>query len=51
MDKKMRRIAVLLVSLAFVADVVAREPIKSLPPPKQPSEVKVIRARDLGVER
>src|SRR5512138_2371989 len=40
---------VLSLWLAVVIDVVAREPIKSPPPVKQFAEVKVVRARDLGV--
>src|SRR5499433_41887 len=35
--------------LIIVADASAREPIKSPPPVKQLAEVKVVRARDLGV--
>ncbi|MGE5213809.1 MAG: P1 family peptidase [Nitrospirota bacterium] len=40
---------VLSLWLALVIDVVAREPIKSPPPIKQLQQVKVVRARDLGV--
>src|SRR5262245_9050261 len=40
---------VLPLLLAIVLDSSAREPIKSLPPVKQATEVKVVRARDLGV--
>jgi D-aminopeptidase len=49
MDKEIKPIVFLLLSLAFVIHVFAREPIKSPPPVKQPAEVKVVRARDLGV--
>src|SRR4029077_12999812 len=49
MDKKIKAIAVVLLSLAFAVDVSAREPIKSPPPVKQIAEVKAVRARDLGV--
>jgi D-aminopeptidase len=49
MDKEIKPIAFLLLSLAFVIQVFAREPIKSPPPVKQLAEVKVVRARDLGV--
>jgi len=49
MDKKIRRISFLLLSLGLTTHVSAREPIKSLPPVKEPEEVKVVRARDLGV--
>jgi L-aminopeptidase/D-esterase-like protein len=40
---------VLVLVLMVVLDSFAREPIKSPPPVKQPAEVKVVRARDLGV--
>ena len=49
MDKKIKAIAVALLSLAFATHVSSREPIKSLPPVKQPAELKIVRARDLGV--
>ncbi len=49
MDKKIKPIVFLLLSLAFVIHVLAREPIKSPPPVKQLAEVKLVRARDLGV--
>jgi len=49
MDKEIKPIAFLLLSLAFVIHVSAREPIKSPPPVKQLAEVKLVRARDLGV--
>ena len=49
MDKEIKPIGFLLLSLAFVIHVSAREPIKSPPPVKQLAEVKVVRARDLGV--
>ena len=49
MDKEIKPIVFLLLSLAFVIHVSAREPIKSPPPVKQLAEVKVVRARDLGV--
>jgi D-aminopeptidase len=48
MDKKIRPI-VFLLSLGLVTHVSAREPIKSPPPVKQLAEVKVVRARSLGV--
>src|SRR5262244_63187 len=40
---------VLVLVLMLVLDSFGREPIKSPPPVKQPAEVKVVRARDLGV--
>jgi D-aminopeptidase len=49
MDKEVKLIVFLLLSLAVVTRVAAREPIKSPPPVKQVAEVKVVRARDLGV--
>src|SRR5438552_6110447 len=49
MDKEIKPIVFLLLSLTFVIHVSAREPIKSPPPVKQLAEVKVVRARDLGV--
>jgi D-aminopeptidase len=49
MDKEIKPIVFLLLSLAFVIHVLAREPIKSPPPVKQLAEVKLVRARDLGV--
>jgi D-aminopeptidase len=49
MDKEVKPLVFLLLSLALVTHVPAREPIKSLPPVKQLAEVKVVRARDLGV--
>jgi D-aminopeptidase len=49
MDKEVKLIVFLLLSLAVVTRVAAREPIKSPPPVKQFAEVKVVRARDLGV--
>ena len=49
MDKEVKPLVFLLLSLALVIPVPAREPIKSLPPVKQLAEVKVVRARDLGV--
>jgi D-aminopeptidase len=49
MDKEVRLIIFLLVSLGVVTPVAAREPVKSPPPAKQLAEVKVVRARDLGV--
>jgi len=47
----MQKRTFILVTLAvfFGLDVWGREPIKSLPPIKQPAKVKVVRARDLGV--
>ena len=45
----MKWISFLLLSLGLTLHVSAREPIKSLPPVQQPGEVKVVRARDLGV--
>src|SRR5215472_3311571 len=49
MDKEVKLIVFLLPSLALVTHVAAREPIKSPPPVKQLAEVKVVRARELGV--
>ncbi len=49
MDKKIKPIVFLVLSLAFVIHVSAREPIKSPPPVKQFAKVKVVRARDVGV--
>ena len=51
MDKKVKLIVflLLLLLLAVVTHVAARKPIKSPPPVKQLAEVKVVRARDLGV--
>ncbi len=49
MDKEIKPVVFLLLSLAFVVHVSAREPINSPPPVKQLAEVKVVRARDLGV--
>src|SRR5258708_22035903 len=49
MDKEMKPSVFLLLWLAFVVHVSAREPINSPPPVKQLAEVKVVRARDLGV--
>jgi len=49
MDKEVKPIVILLLSLALVTHVLAREPIKSPPPVKQVAEVNVVRARDLGV--
>ena len=49
MDKEIKPIVFLLLSLAFVIHVFGREPIKSPSPVKQLAEVKVVRARDLGV--
>ena len=49
MDEEIRLKVFLLLSLAFVNHVSAREPIKSPPPVKQPAEVRVVRARDLGI--
>lgn len=40
---------VLLIVLVIVLDSTAREPIKSPPPARTTAEVKVVRARDLGV--
>ena len=40
---------VLVLMLMVVLDSSAREPIKSPPPAKQTAEVKIVRARDLGV--
>jgi L-aminopeptidase/D-esterase-like protein len=45
-----KRICSLLLLLLFLGlELWGREPIKSLPPVKQPAEVKVVRARDLGI--
>ena len=49
MDKEVKLIVFLLLLLAVVTHVAARKPIKSPPPVKQLPEVKVVRARDLGV--
>src|SRR5690349_12157593 len=49
MDKKVKLMVFLLLSVAVVTRVAAREPIKSPPPVKQLAQVKVVRARDLGV--
>jgi D-aminopeptidase len=49
MDKEVKSTLFLLLSLALVTHVPAREPIKSPPPVKQVAEVNVVRARDLGV--
>jgi hypothetical protein len=49
MDKEVKPIVFLLLSLALVTQVLAREPIKSPPPVKHVAEVNVVRARDLGV--
>src|SRR5215467_15849770 len=49
MDKKVKLIVFLLLLMAVVTHVAARKPIKSPPPVKQLAEVKVVRARDLGV--
>jgi len=49
MDKKIKPIAILLLSFALVIHGVAREPIKSLSPVKELAEVKAVRARELGV--
>ena len=49
MDKEIKPIVFLLLSLAVVINVSAREPIKSQPSVQQLAAVKVVRARDLGV--
>ncbi len=49
MDKEIKPIVFLLLSLAVVINVSAREPIKSPPSVQQLAAVKVVRARDLGV--
>src|SRR6478735_10060298 len=49
MDKKVKLIVFLLLLLAVVTRVAARKPIKSPPSVKQLGEVKVVRARGLGV--
>jgi D-aminopeptidase len=49
MDKKVKLIVFLPLLLAVVTHVAARKPIKSPPSVKQLAEVKVVRARDLGV--
>jgi len=49
MDKEIKPIVFLLLSLAVVINVSAREPIKSQPSVQQLAAVKVLRARDLGV--
>jgi L-aminopeptidase/D-esterase-like protein len=49
MDEKMTWIVFLMLSLAAVNNVFAREPIQSPPPLRQLAGIKVVRARDLGV--
>ena len=49
MDKEIKPIVFLLLSLAVVINVSAREPMKSPPSVQQLAAVKVVRARDLGV--
>lgn len=49
MDKEIKPFVFLLLWVAFVTHVSAREPIKPPPPVKQLAELKVVRARDLGV--
>jgi D-aminopeptidase len=49
MDKKIRLLVFLFLSAGSLIHVAGREPIKSPPRVKQPAEVKVVRARDLGV--
>jgi D-aminopeptidase len=44
-----RTLALLTLAVLFGLQLSGREPIKSPPPVKQPAEVRVVRARDLGV--
>src|SRR5499427_8165000 len=44
-----RTLVILSLAVSFGLELSGREPIKTLPPVKQPAEVKVVRARDLGV--
>src|SRR5215471_4328722 len=44
-----RTLALLTVTVLFGLELSGRQPIKSPPPVKQPAEVRVVRARDLGV--
>src|SRR5262245_51784629 len=46
---KSKQFVRILLLLCVVLDCYAREPIKSPPPVKQLAELKVVRARDLGV--
>ena len=46
---RIRTIALLSLTVLFGLELSGREPIKSPPPVKQLAEVKVVRARDLGV--
>src|SRR4051794_7591954 len=49
MDKEIKLIVCLLLLAISLSHVAAREPIKSSPPVKQIADMKVVRARDLGV--
>src|SRR5215468_9851440 len=44
-----RTLVILSLAVSFGLELSGREPIKTLPPVKQPAEVRVVRARDLGV--
>ena len=46
---RIRTIALLSLTVLFGLELSGREPIKSPPPVKQLAEIKVVRARDLGV--
>jgi D-aminopeptidase len=46
---RIRTIALLSLTVVFGLNLSGREPIKSPPPVKQPADIKVVRARDLGV--
>ena len=46
---RIRIIALLSLTVLFGLELLGREPIKSPAPVKQLAEVKVVRARDLGV--
>src|SRR3954467_14645422 len=46
---QIRAIALLSLVVFFGIELSGREPLKSPPPVKEPTEVKVVRARDLGV--
>src|SRR4051794_13127073 len=46
---QIRAIALLILVVSCGIELSGREPIKSPPPVKEPTEVKVVRARDLGV--
>ena len=46
---RIRTIALFSLTVLFGLELSGREPIKSPPPVKQPADIKVVRARDLGV--